>query len=575
LSKLYIGCEDKRVQVAEQKELALRSLHHLNIHNILYRLINREKTKIVMTGTSITAGSSTGDSSQKWVELFESGLKSLYPGTEIAVQNNGVGSSTSTHLKENWYTLVEAHNPDLIMIHHGDNDINLSNTEREENYQFFVREANKLGAALLFVTNAAIRFDPSPYGNTFTDDTNRRDEIAQQTRDFGRQFSVGVIDANMAFKRFLQEYSIPQDNTLLNYDHLHPNDLGHLIIANEALNGFRFANDNGWLSDKRFGGKNYTLYGKRTLWDLEQLWKSKYGWATYGLYEQQVSFGGLWWTRDYIGKFQKGKLHGTQVVTGSESSQGNYQATWHIIPKNKDYIELEVVDPKRVWIGISGDSSTATEFEVLINGERTQVIQVGADSKGPIEVSFNPENLKYFTKNKHTIRVQRVGEIPATSYVEFHGFLVQFYNKEEPEIFDVPDKSRKQIIQPNIAYQTLDFTIRNRQQASDVGIIAPLGFEPFDDRFVQLRTDQPSILYFDFYGDVTKVRLKNLIVDNFISIYVDGELLETTNLKDDIVGTVNVRKFVGLGFGREHRVEVVALDGEINLQGVRFGDTLE
>ncbi|MDE5054907.1 SGNH/GDSL hydrolase family protein [Niallia taxi] len=543
------------------------------IEKTLHRLLRKEKTTILCAGTSITANSSPGDSSQKWVELFKVGVRNQFPNTDIIVQNSGVGSSTSSHLKANWDTLVTPYAPNLIVIDHGTNDINVPNAERVENYKFFVEKAKELGADLLFVTNAAIRFDPAPYGNSFTDDTARRDELAQQTRDFARKYRVGLVDANAAFKRFLQNKGLGQSTTLLNYDHLHPNDIGHQIIAYVALLPFKGGLPETWMLHENIGGENYGLYGNKTLWDVEQSEKMRYGWASFGLLEQQVSYAGLWWNRDSIGRpFQKAKLYGTQVTTGNEPTKGNYQPNWHIIPKDNDYISLKVKDPKRVWVGLTGSSSESTEFKVFVNDVLTLTLQISSATKGTIEIPFNAAGLKYFRKGKHTIRIERTSLIPSTAYVEFHGFLVEFYDKREPEIFGEP-ANKRQVVRVS-SYETLEETIYNRQDASNIGIIAPNGYSEGDYGFLQAATRKPAVLYQDFYGDVLKLRFKNLLVDNFIFVYIDGKLVEEVNTKSTVNGSLNVKEYTSLGTGKVHRWEAISMNGEINLQGVRYSDTV-
>lgn len=538
------------------------------------RLLRGEEIRVVLVGDSIAYGSAAGDNSLDWESTVKLKLINRFPQATISWTNSAVGGTTSTYLKDNWETLVTPFNPNVIIISHGTNDIHMPDQERLDNYAFFKQKAEELGAEVLLVTNSTVMFTPTPYGNNSDTETDRREEIAEMTRNIAREYKWGLADANNAWRKWISDHGLDLTTTLLHYDHIHPNDLGHKLIAYEVLNAFYDLPIDMFFLDEHFGGKGYDLFGKRTFRDVEHELSNVQGWGIFDLNHQLVDWGGLWWIRDYIGRsFKKAKLYGTQAVTGNEEYMNNYQPNWHIIPKDNDYIELEVNDAKRVWLAIDGNDTTPTKFSIKVDGVEVQQLDVSSDSKQPVEVPFNTNGLKFFRKGVHKVRLERIGTIPSNSYVEFHGFLVKFYDKNEPEIFDTP-VSESQVVQPSVVYQTLDYTITTRQKASNIGIVAPFGYTEFDNGFVQLKTKQPAVFYAYFYGDVCKVRLKNLTTDNYVAIYIDDVLKEIVNLKDTTTGTVNVRQFTGLGFGTKHLLEVIAVNAEINLQGIRFSDTI-
>lgn len=550
------------------------TIHQFGIPRTIRALYESKPISVVVVGHSLGYGSGASDKNLDWQGLVKANLAKRFPNSTVTWTNSAVGGTSSSHLKTNWDTLVTPFAPSLIIIAHGTNDQSMPSATRVENYAFFAQKAKELDAEVLLVTDSTVLMTPSPYGNTPDTNVAKREQVSEQTREFARQYKFGLVDPHLTWRKWLTDRNLTVDSTLLLYDHIHFNDLGHKMVAYEVLMAFNANTDAARELDERYGGKNYGLWGKHTFRDLAQRMSNVDGWGMFDLNNQLVDWGGLWWVRDYLTTgFHKAKLYGTQAVTGSETYMNNYQKTWHIIPRDKDYIELEVRDAKKVWFTMTGDSATATSFRVLVNGVETQTFEASSASNQPVEVSFNVAGLKFFTKGTHKVRIERVGTIPSTSYVEFHGFLVKYYATNEAEVFAEPTDSR-QVVTGAVTYQTLEVTLRNRQQASNIGLTVPFGYTAFDSGFVQLKTKQPAVFSIPFYGDICKVRLKNLTVDNFVMIYIDDQLKGLVNLKDTVNGSVRVLEYTGLGVGKQHKLDVLSVSSEVNLQGFRFSDTL-
>lgn len=543
-----------------------------NVPKTIKKLHRGEETRVVLTGTSITADSSPGDPSLSWQSLVKLKLIELYPNNSIFWQNSGVGGSTSTYLRENWDALVTPYKPTLIIIDHGTNDMNIPNAERLANYAFFKEKAEELGAEVLLITNATVYFTPAPYGNTPDLNVAKREEIAQQTRDIAKKYRWGLCDVNEAWRRWLTDHNLTVETTLLHYDHIHLNDLGHRIYASEVMMAFEINSFRDL--DTRYGGEGFTEFGNITLRDFVQERSRAKQWDIFDLENQLVSWGGLWWTRDYrTRQFKKAKLHGTQVVNGDETMQGRFQKFWHIRAKEPDYIELEVTDPKRVWLGLSSDSATVTDFVVKINDAIVQTISVTSTSNPFIEINFNSSGLKYFRKGKQRIKLERKTELPPLGTIEFHGFLVKYYKEDEPEIFANPTSGLQKVNQ-SFTYEDLDVAFSNMQVASNIGLRAPMGLTDYNGGFIQGVTRQPTVLLQKGYGDNLTLRFRSTITNNYIGIYIDGVLKEIYSARDSEAGTLLSKKFTGLGIGKEHELELISLTGEINLQSILWSDTL-
>lgn len=553
------------------KKIKKRALVHYNIPNTLNKLYAGDPTTIVFGGNSLTDGSGASWATLDYVSLFEAKIKNKFPMSNPTIINEAVGGSTSTHLKTNWDTLIPPNSPDLIVIAHDTNDVGISETEKELNYKFFIEQAEILGAELLFVTDATASHLPAPYGNDPDPDIELREQVHEKTREIAKEYDIGLIDHAVSWHRWLSDRKLTTDSTLLHYDHIHPNDLGHRLFLSEIMLPFSATTDEARELDRRYGGKNYNLFGKATFRDLEHKLSNVQGWGIFDLNHQLVDFGGLWWFKQYRDKnFKKAELWGTRAVTGDEPYENNYVDDKHIIPLDKDYIEPEFKDAKRVWFALDGSSATPTVFRVLVDGIETMRFDVSSASKQPVEVSFNTSNLKYFTKGTHTVRIERVGDIPASQKVTFHGFLVQYYGENEGEIFSNPGPFDSQQI--TTTYATYDTAIPSRQKATNIGFVTPFGYANSDSGFVQLLQGQPNVTKIDFYGDTLTVGFKAITSDNYVMIYVDGVLKATENVKGASVSDVTYQ-YTGLG-ARKHKLEVVALNAQVNINRVRFSDTL-
>lgn len=545
-------------------------LNNYNINNSLNKLYRGEPLNIVLVGDSLTFGSGASREELDWASLFEGRLKRKFPNSNITITNSAVGGTNTDYLRDNWNSLVAAFNPDLIIISHGTNDVGITLERRRQNYDFFINQSYSLNSEVLLVTNSTVRFIPAPYGNQPGPDVLERDIIAEQTREIAKYYKIGLCDANKVWHKWLTDHNTNTSSTLLHYDHIHPNDLGHKIIAYSVFNAFNATTDSVIELDDRYGGKNWYLNQDVTFRDLAHIKANKDGWGAFDLNHQLVDYGGLWSIKNYYNDaFKKARLWGTRAITGQETYENNYVDDMTILPLSKDFIELEVMDVKRVWIGMSGTSEAPVRFYVIVDGIQTQVLQISNISNAPIEISFK-ENNKFFSKGKHTIRIERVDNVLASQYIQFNGFLVNYYDKNEPEIFGTPSNSKQ--IQNNVTYSTYDQTFTNRNQASNGGVISPFGWSDFDGSFIQVATGKPGVISAEFYGKTCTVVLKGITTINYANIYIDGILKEVATLVDPNFGDLTF-SYSGLGENK-HKLEIVSIDSQINLVRLKFSDTL-
>lgn len=555
-------------------DIAQLGICDYNIPKTRKKLMQGLDITILINGDSIGGGAGASIDTLAWVALLEEKLKELFPGVNFTFINTSLGGMGTTWLVENWDTLVTQYSPDLILLHHSTNDNELSDDIVKANYAFIQNKVKTYGYEIILSTTEVNAFEPPPYGNTAVEATHDRlEHAADLVREIARQYKWGYVDPNLVRYRFLQHEGLDYNTTITNFDNIHPNNLGHRLIAYSFLMPFLGGVDTLTL-DERYAGKNMNTCDEYpTLYDLNMLRGKLNEWERYGLYHQQVTAAGLWIQNELPPlktNFKTAKLWGTDVTTGSETYIAPTPSR-HIVARENDYIKFEVKDAKRIWTQLTGSSATPTTFTVSVDGTVTMTLQVSSTSTVPIEIEYSSGN-KIFPKGTHTIKIVRTTAIPTSSYIEWYGFLVRYHDFNKPEnnsLFKIGSPRR---------IESKDILTTTRKIAQDNDIIMPFGYGSADVGFI-FPDYGVNVLSWKFWGTELKAKLGTITgYQNNVLVYIDKVYTQTLNLQSDPATQNTYTLATNLSANMEHEVVLLGLKCQTSLfeiittgTGTKFG----
>jgi len=175
--------------------------------------------------------------------------KLLNAGIDVTVINAGVGSSHTGSITDNNFAKVRHgmdrfepdvldHRPDWVIINFGLNDayqdegINgkprIPLVKYRENLEYFIKKIKDQGGDVILLT-------PNPLGSRY--EQFRKSQVkkyANCVRAIAREQKVALVDSWELFSRHASATHVAGDIDFLFLDGIHPNDLGHELIA-EAL----------------------------------------------------------------------------------------------------------------------------------------------------------------------------------------------------------------------------------------------------------------------------------------------------------------------------------------------------
>ena len=204
-----------------------------------------DSVKIVAFGNSTTAP-------RRGVEhVFSVRLQQKLDKAGIAaiVINSGVGSSHTGSVKDNDFAKVRhgmdrfqldvlGHCPDWVIINFGLNDAyqdegihgkaRISLIKYRENIEFFIKKIEEQGGKVILLT-------PNPLGSKYEHFRIAQvEQYADCVRAIAKDREVLLLDSWELFYRYASENKVAGNIDFLYLDGIHPNDLGHQLIA-EAL----------------------------------------------------------------------------------------------------------------------------------------------------------------------------------------------------------------------------------------------------------------------------------------------------------------------------------------------------
>jgi lysophospholipase L1-like esterase len=207
--------------------------------------------KLLFIGDSVTdcdrarpVGEGLFDSIGKgYVRLVDGLLAAFHPETPIRVVNMGVSGNTVRDLAARWETDVVAQRPDWLAVMIGINDVwrqfdlprqgelAVPLEEYRATLDRLVEGIRPRLAGLVLMTPFFIE----PHrGDAMR---ARMDQYGAAVREVAARHRAILVDTQAAFDRVLAH----QHSSALAWDRIHPNHLGHMVLARAVLDGLGFA----------------------------------------------------------------------------------------------------------------------------------------------------------------------------------------------------------------------------------------------------------------------------------------------------------------------------------------------
>lgn len=212
-------------------------------------MIFEKNDRIVFIGDSVTdAGRSypVGERAEGlgngFVRTIDSFLSAFYPELNLRITNTGVSGNTIRTMKERWQTDLLDLNPDWVVVMIGVNDVwrqmdsptipdsHVYPEEYETTYRELIEKTKERVKGIILVT-------PYYMENVKEDRMRKRlDEYGAIVKKLGTEYGLTVVDTQARFDEYLQyRYS-----ATLNWDRVHPDPTGCLMIATEILKAAGF-----------------------------------------------------------------------------------------------------------------------------------------------------------------------------------------------------------------------------------------------------------------------------------------------------------------------------------------------
>ncbi len=202
---------------------------------------------ILFTGDSITdcgrarpIGTMPNGLGDGYVSLVHALLHAVYPEQRLVVLNSGVSGNRVTDLEDRWPEDIMAHAPDWLSVMIGINDVwrqfdqgHLKQIDRkryEATYERILEKARPTLKGLVLMTPFYIEINP--------DDPMRAmmDQYGGIVRRLASRFDAVFVDTQAAFNAYLEH----QPTQSLCGDRVHPNRIGHMILAHAFLAAIGF-----------------------------------------------------------------------------------------------------------------------------------------------------------------------------------------------------------------------------------------------------------------------------------------------------------------------------------------------
>jgi lysophospholipase L1-like esterase len=205
-------------------------------------LVLNDGQTLLLTGDSITdCGRSQplglrGKLGDGYVSILDSQLAANFPSKTIRVLNTGISGNRVTDLKLRWHDDVLNHKPDCLSIMIGINDVWRRFDTLGDSAPVTPKRFEKIYRELL--EQSASQIPKIILMTPFLIEANPTDPMRQMMSQYGlivqqlaKDFAAYFVDTQAAFDAYLKH----QPATSLSDDRVHPNQIGHLILANAFL----------------------------------------------------------------------------------------------------------------------------------------------------------------------------------------------------------------------------------------------------------------------------------------------------------------------------------------------------
>ena len=203
--------------------------------------------RLVMIGDSITdCGRARpigrpGGLGSGYVHFVYALIAARYSDRIVEVLNTGISGNRVTDLRGRWDTDVLALHPDWLSIMIGINDV-----WRHYDSPFNTPQVS-IGEYESILEDLVVRTQPTVKGlvlmTPYFIEANRQDPMRAEMDQFGevvrrlaRKHKTVFVDTQAAFDAYLAH----RPTQTLCGDRVHPNDIGHMILAKAFLNGIGF-----------------------------------------------------------------------------------------------------------------------------------------------------------------------------------------------------------------------------------------------------------------------------------------------------------------------------------------------
>jgi len=207
--------------------------------------------KLVMIGDSITdagraqpVGEGLFDAlGRGYVSLVDALLGSVYPALGGRVVNMGLGGNTVRDLAKRWQDDVLDLKPGWVSVMIGTNDVwrqfdSPRQTETHVGPEEYARTLDDLVARTLPGVKNMVLMTPFYLEPNWADAMRARmDEYGEIVKDLAAKHGTLLVDTQAAFDTVLKSYY----PATLAWDRVHPNQVGHMVIARVFLNALDFA----------------------------------------------------------------------------------------------------------------------------------------------------------------------------------------------------------------------------------------------------------------------------------------------------------------------------------------------
>jgi len=213
-------------------------------------MLIQNNSKLVIIGDSISdferarpAGEGLfGAIGKSYISLIDAFLKTTYPMARIRVVNMGTGGDNVKAIKNRWNTDVVDLKPDWLAIQIGINDVwRQFDSPLITESHVYIDEYEKTLSNL--VENTISKVSGLILMTPFFMEPNKKDPMRAKMDEYGaivkkiaKKNNVICVDLQAAFDSYLQYYH----PVSITWDRIHPDTVGHMIIAKAFLNSVKF-----------------------------------------------------------------------------------------------------------------------------------------------------------------------------------------------------------------------------------------------------------------------------------------------------------------------------------------------